>query len=297
MKSSNKVPAITEFLPQIRDWFHSDLGQQLLKQEQSVVDELMEGVFGYHLLQVGLLADQPLYSESTASHKFMMLTQPLAADDQTSDESLLVGSAEELPLASECIDAVVLHHALDFAESPHQVLREASRVLRPGGKLIVVGFNPMSFWGFYRAMVKRRKPVPWRSWFISQRRLNDWFTLLELKQEQHEGGFYRPPFASERWMNKFGWLEKLGNKYLNHSGGFYVFLATKETFSVTPLNLGWRRRLAMPLMTGSAKQAGRSVANGKMGVRNRLQKQQNDNSFQRGVVYPFPIPHSPKAQD
>ena len=47
---------------------------------------------------------------------------------------------EELPLEHNSCDVVVLHHALDFAQSPHQVLREAARILRPGGHLILLGF-------------------------------------------------------------------------------------------------------------------------------------------------------------
>lgn len=277
MKASHRVPKLENWLPQIRDWFQSDLGQQMLEREQKIVDEMMEGVFGYHLLQVGLLPNKALYGKAEASHKFMML--PDASHE--GDESVLVGSADVLPLASECIDAVILHHALDFAEQPHQVLREASRVLRPGGKLLVVGFNPTSLWGFYRALVKGRKPVPWGAWFIRHRRLSDWLALLELKEEQHQGGFFRPPVAHEGWMRRLNWLESLGNKYLNHNGGFYVFLATKETFSMTPINTSWRRRLAMPLITRPTQQAGRNSAKNEATIR-------PEKTGQFGVLYPFP---------
>lgn len=277
MKASQRVPDFASWLPQIRDWFQTDLGRQMLEREQKIVDEMMTSVFGYHLLQVGLLPNKALYGKAEASHKFMMLPDV----SHEGNESILVGAADVLPLASECIDAVILHHALDFSEQPHQVLREASRVLRPGGKLLIIGFNPSSLWGFYRALVKNRKPVPWGAWFIRHRRLSDWLTLLELKEEQHQGGFYRPPLASEGWMRRLHWLESLGNKYLNHNGGFYVFLATKETFSMTPINSSWRRRLTMPLIPRPAQQAGRSSAKGEVAMR-------REKDSQRGELFLFP---------
>jgi ArsR family transcriptional regulator len=51
------------------------------------------------------------------------------------------GDMYQLPLSSESFDAVTIHHVLHFAERPAQVVREAARVLRPSGRLIVVDFE------------------------------------------------------------------------------------------------------------------------------------------------------------
>ena len=42
---------------------------------------------------------------------------------------------------------VVLQHGLDFCLSPHGLLREAARSVRPGGYLLISGVNPWSTWG------------------------------------------------------------------------------------------------------------------------------------------------------
>lgn len=46
-----------------------------------------------------------------------------------------------LPMANASFDAVTMHHVLHFLETPAQAIEEASRVLRPGGKLVIVDFE------------------------------------------------------------------------------------------------------------------------------------------------------------
>jgi ubiquinone/menaquinone biosynthesis C-methylase UbiE/DNA-binding transcriptional ArsR family regulator len=48
----------------------------------------------------------------------------------------------QLPLAGVSFDAVVIHQVLHYAERPAQAIAEAARVLRPGGKLVIVDFAP-----------------------------------------------------------------------------------------------------------------------------------------------------------
>ncbi|MGO8914461.1 MAG: ArsR/SmtB family transcription factor [Stellaceae bacterium] len=48
----------------------------------------------------------------------------------------------QLPLAGASFDAVVIHQVLHYAEHPAQVVAEAARVLRPGGRLVIADFAP-----------------------------------------------------------------------------------------------------------------------------------------------------------
>ena len=45
-----------------------------------------------------------------------------------------------LPMAHASFDAVIIHQVLHFAEGPAAAITEAARVLRPGGRLLIVDF-------------------------------------------------------------------------------------------------------------------------------------------------------------
>lgn len=52
------------------------------------------------------------------------------------------GDMYMLPLASQSADLATIHQVLHYADDPAQVIAEAARVLRPGGRLIVADFAP-----------------------------------------------------------------------------------------------------------------------------------------------------------
>jgi len=53
-----------------------------------------------------------------------------------------LGDILNLPLENEDFDLVIVHQVLHFLEHPEVALVEAARVLRPGGRLVVVDFAP-----------------------------------------------------------------------------------------------------------------------------------------------------------
>ncbi len=125
---------------QLRQWYELPLGQTLRACEQQRLESILPDLFGYHLLQVGALADGVL-SASRVLHRAVM-----AVGDEPRGEyrAGLCGDPARLPISGDSLDALVLYHTLDFAPDPHQVLREAERVLVAEGSIVVLGFNPWS---------------------------------------------------------------------------------------------------------------------------------------------------------
>jgi ubiquinone/menaquinone biosynthesis C-methylase UbiE/Fe2+ or Zn2+ uptake regulation protein len=56
--------------------------------------------------------------------------------------SVRQGDIYDLPLANDSFDVVILHQVLHFLDDGARAIREAARVLRAGGRLLVVDFAP-----------------------------------------------------------------------------------------------------------------------------------------------------------
>jgi ubiquinone/menaquinone biosynthesis C-methylase UbiE/DNA-binding transcriptional ArsR family regulator len=52
------------------------------------------------------------------------------------------GDIYDLPLPRDSFDAVIIHQVLHFLDDSGRAIREAARVLRPGGRLLVIDFAP-----------------------------------------------------------------------------------------------------------------------------------------------------------
>jgi ArsR family transcriptional regulator len=52
------------------------------------------------------------------------------------------GDMYALPFEADSFDVVTIHHVLHYAEDPAAALGEAARVVRPGGLVLVVDFQP-----------------------------------------------------------------------------------------------------------------------------------------------------------
>lgn len=143
-----------------------------------------------------------------------------------------------LPFPSASVDGVVLHHALETEHDRRGALREAARVLRPGGRLLLVGVNPSSLWLLAKPFAALRNLRP-----VSVPRLQDWLALLGLEQDGKTRYLnYRSvfPFAlrGKAGETASGWLNRLQAPV----GGVYLIAATK----VAAGDIAQRGHLAPP---------------------------------------------------
>ena len=85
---------------------------------------------------------------------------------------MIQASPLALPFIEKEMDACLLANTLNFAQDPHQILREAHRVLKDDGWIFITLFNPMSPLLFKPKLgdFKFRQYATWR--------VIDWLSLL-----------------------------------------------------------------------------------------------------------------------
>ncbi len=232
-------------------WYEKRLGQALRKAEREVLAEQLQNIFGYHLLMLGA-ADTELLRTCRVQHCVMLRSREQGPCQESSS---VFSDSTQLPLATDSVDAVLFNHSLDFTADPHQALREAERVLVPEGYLLILGFNPRSLWGLYRAVHLKRRHTPWNGRFRSVARIKDWVRLLGFEITATRYVFYRPPIQQEAILSKFRFMEPLMRRLLPFAGGVYLIVARKKVSTLTPIKPRWRPRRR--LVTGVVDTASR----------------------------------------
>lgn len=218
---------------QLDAWMATPLGTALIESEQRLLAPVVSRVFGYHVLQLSCAPAVDMLEECPVSHKISF------APGWREGRGLPVADIEMLPLATDSVDAVLLHHVLDFTPDSHRLLREASRVLRPGGRLLIIGFNPVSPWGL-GSLLRRAPAPPWNARFISRRRLSDWLSLLDFHVAQVDYGGHFPPFSQPRLLARARRFENWLGRFANPVGAFYLVVASKQRVPLIPVAARWK---------------------------------------------------------
>jgi SAM-dependent methyltransferase len=215
----------------VREWLETPFGQALLAQESRVVEEAFDGIFGEQCLQLGLWGEPNTFLASITDW-------PNVADDA---KPAVVGHLHRLPVESDSVDVVLLPHTLDYSDDrSHAILREADRVLRPHGHLVVLGFKPGGLWGLRRLIPGAGMP-PAADRLISDRRLSDWLQLLDMRIHGISRYFFRWPLPGNKGTTNQLW-ENRGRRFWPELAACYMLTAQKRVVTMTPIKKPWRTR-------------------------------------------------------
>ncbi|MGZ5095476.1 MAG: class I SAM-dependent methyltransferase [Burkholderiales bacterium] len=217
----------------IAEWIQTPLGNYLLEREQTYFDGVVADIFGYNAFQLGMPELELLRASRI----------PLRCRLGTRGPVEMRTDFRDLPIASNSADLVLLPHVLEFAEHPHQILREVARVLMPEAQVVLSGFNPFSFWGWRRTF-HRGEDFPWRGRFITLMRVKDWLALLGFEITGGQMACYAPPSRQEKWLERFSFMESAGDRWWPIAGGVYFLQAVKRVRGVRLIMPKWSDRLA-----------------------------------------------------
>lgn len=215
-------------------WFETAIGQRFLQDEQRAVMRVLDTVFGEHLVQIGSWGERDMFlPEARTQHRLLVDWRPGVGAD-------LITRQSRLAIASESVDAVLLPHTLELAESPHALLREAGRILRADGHLIVLSFSPNGFWGL-RHLFSRAGYPNGRKRKIRERRIRDWLELLSFAVEPALRYCHTLPINRIAHLGQ-GPDEVWARTWLPFLCGGYCLAARKRVQPLTPVRQLWRPR-------------------------------------------------------
>ena len=234
----------------LHDWFATPAGRDLAARESRLLSRRLAGLYARRVLQLGAYGNGFCPTVYGDARQWVMDDWPGGPIDLRAERTVI-------PLASGSVDVVILVHQLEFCDRPHQVFREAARVLAPEGHLLVLGFNPFSLWGLRRLLPRAAGRPPWSGRYLSAGRMTDWMLLLGLTPRKRDSLAPLPPPLQARFTQSVSTDSAQGQSLRlawRWCGGVNLIMGQKRVHGAKQPPLRWRQRLE--LMPGRVAEAG-----------------------------------------
>ncbi len=206
----------------IAEWYQRLPGRDVFHMEKKLLEQVLDGSTGRcflhwanedrYDLQSQVDFQQHIYL--SMQHDFPLFIRGLQVDPRA------------LPFLTESVDVALFPHVLEFVPDPFILLKETNRILRPGGYLLILSFNPASLWALGK-LSHKRKQFPWNGRWISALYLRCYLARQGYTIVQYKTDFFRPPFKSQSKLERYSPLETVGALCWPFLGAVYVMVAQK----------------------------------------------------------------------
>ena len=244
------------------NWNDFPAGEHIRHAVNTVCCDYAERIFGYHFAKLGSLsADINLDTSPIRHHINHVPFNDLASEQphhnkakegfpnhnasgkslggdkrepKISRENTVVGQSHCLPFAENSIDGFLLANELDFAQDPHEILREVDRVITQNGYVIISGFNPLSLAGIAKFLPVKRGNILHDARFFTSYRIKDWLQLLGFEIVEQRQVMFSTLFFQQKWKGAVKLQDYLAS-YLPWCSAVYVILAKKRVIPMTAI--------------------------------------------------------------
>jgi SAM-dependent methyltransferase len=217
-----------------KSWQDIPLGPEIKVEIEQQLAEISRQFFGYHLVKIGNLSSEIALAQCPIKHLVNITPQ-------INEYSSLCSLSRELPLCESSVDAVLLAHELDFAQDPHQILREVDRAIIPNGHVVIVGFNPYSLAGILKYLPINQQSILHDARFFSAPRIRDWLGLLSFEVIQQKQIVFSELFFNRKFTphgRSYRWAEK----YLTLLSSLYIIVAKKRVVPLSQIKPKWKAK-------------------------------------------------------
>ena len=141
---------------------------------------------------------------------------------------------EAMAWTDSSLDLLILPHILECSDTPYQVLAESWRCLKPGGRVLLSGFNPHSLWRLGKCFDGKQLPHPRQC--LPLPLLKRYVADLGFTIESGRFMAYVPPVNSERALRRWRFMEAAGNRWWPHAAAVYgvVLLKCQAGMTILP---------------------------------------------------------------
>jgi SAM-dependent methyltransferase len=219
------------------DFYATRHGVMAARQIRARLAALWPDLMGMEVLGVGYPAPYLRVWREQAARCVVITPAQMGVTRWPASRLNLSAAAEEdsLPLADVSIDRLLMIHGLEHAEAARRMLREAWRVLRPEGRMIVVVPNRASPWAYLeRTPFGHGQPY-------SAAQLGRLLAGSMFRVERRDMALLIPPLGLGKDLSTADLLERIGRRAVPQLGGVVLAEAVKDVAGVIPLMQGRRR--------------------------------------------------------
>lgn len=230
-------------------WASTDYGEAFFANERDYLSAGLRQAIGPTTLQIGSMLDEDLVTKLDLpfSLKIQMGAEPSAHSQAMAD---IAADPAFLPFSPDSFSTVLLPHVLEVHSLPHQVLREAHRVLQGEGYVVITGLNPASLLGLQR-WLRPKSALPGR--YYTAGRVIDWLHVLGFEVVASSMFQYAPLSSKPKMRKAVGFLESVGDRWLPMLGGGYMITAKKKWAAGTMVGFKKKRKRKPKLATATVR--------------------------------------------